>query len=85
MCYNISSAVFVRLSAQYRAFLFLTITKGNDTMPCVDMPLERLKSYMGVSPCPADFSEKQVIIYPDYGHKSLKGSSDTIFEFMCNL
>ena len=30
-------------------------------------------------------SEKEVIIYPDYGHEGLKGSSDTVFEFMCNL
>ena len=26
-------------------------------MPCVDMPLEKLKTYMGTNPCPADFDK----------------------------
>lgn len=26
-------------------------------MPCVDMPIEKLKTYMGTNPCPADFDE----------------------------
>ena len=30
-------------------------------------------------------SEKQVIIYPDYGHESLKGHEDAIFTFMAEL
>ena len=28
-------------------------------------------------------SEKQVEIYPDYGHEGLKGSADLIFKFIC--
>lgn len=30
-------------------------------------------------------SKKNVIIYPDYGHEGLKGSSDIIFKFLSNL
>ena len=30
-------------------------------------------------------SEKSVVIYPDYGHEGLKGNSDLVFEFMCQL
>lgn len=30
-------------------------------------------------------SEKEVVIYPDYGHEGLKGNSDLVFEFMCGL
>ena len=30
-------------------------------------------------------SEKQVVIYPDYGHETLKGHSDLIFNFMSEL
>ena len=30
-------------------------------------------------------SEKQVLVYPDYGHESLKGHDDIIFRFMAQL
>ncbi|MEE1049072.1 MAG: acetylxylan esterase [Clostridia bacterium] len=30
-------------------------------------------------------SKKDVVIYPDYGHEGLKGSSDKIFKFLSNL
>ena len=30
-------------------------------------------------------SPKELVIYPDYGHEGLPGSSDTIFEFMAGL
>ena len=30
-------------------------------------------------------SEKEVVIYPDYGHESLKGHTDRIFRFMSEL
>lgn len=30
-------------------------------------------------------SKKNVVIYPDYGHEGLKGSSDIIFEFLSKL
>ena len=30
-------------------------SKENNTMPCIDMPLEKLKKYEGRNPCPADF------------------------------
>jgi cephalosporin-C deacetylase-like acetyl esterase len=29
--------------------------------------------------------EKEVVIYPDYGHESLKGQDDIIFRFMAQL
>ena len=29
-------------------------------------------------------SEKQVEIYPDYGHEGLKGAGDLIFKFICD-
>ncbi len=30
-------------------------------------------------------SKKNVIFYPEYGHEGLKGASDKIFEFLCDL
>ena len=30
-------------------------------------------------------TQKSVVIYPDFGHESLKGNSDLVFEFMCKL
>ena len=29
--------------------------------------------------------EKQVVIYPDYGHEGLKGHDDIIFNFLADL
>lgn len=31
--------------------------KGRDNMPIVDMPLEKLKDYLGMTPCPADIDQ----------------------------
>ena len=30
-------------------------------------------------------SEKDVVIYPDFGHEALPGASDTVFEFIAKL
>ena len=30
-------------------------------------------------------SEKEVVIYPDYGHEDLKGNSDIVFNFLAEL
>ncbi len=62
------------LAPRIRAKVMMSTGLMDTTCP----PSTQFSAYNKIS------SEKQVIIYPDYGHEGLKGNNDLVFAFICN-